>query len=1134
MTKSLLKNTFREISNSKARFFSILIIIALGVGFFAGIKSTAPSMYNLAETYYRDNNLMDYRLVSTVGFDDDDVKAVKSLRGVTAVMPSYFCDVVETANSGGEIIHLMSLPKSFEKEKVLNTPVVKEGRLPNKSGEIAIEDGAISGARLKIGDTVEFSPQAGDTDITTALKTLKYKIVGIVGSPLYISYQRGTTTVGDGKINQYMYVCPSNFAYERYTELYVKTTASNNSAFSEEYKNDIEKFNSVLKKSGKLRCQSFSKDVITKAENELSNAKDKYNSGYKKVYKKLANAEKKLKDGEKQYNKKIKQTKKELKITNKKLVQGKIDLEQARVNYYSEISKAEKTIKDSEKQLKEAERKYKAGKAKFDKEIPKAQAKIDRGWDKYNEAYEKFADEQEPMLKAGIATAKETIETLQGVYDLLPDEEIKKQINSAKETLAQLKKQYSDAKSKLKKSENKLIKAQAQLDKKRNTTKAELDSAKAQITVGKTELARGKQQLEYEKTQGYNKLITAENELAKGQSEYDEGIKTFKKEKAKGLKKLQAVEEEYQKQKANADKKFAKAYKKIQDSEKQIKDMKNPKWYVFIRDDNPGYSTFSQNADRLDAVASVFPVFFLLVAVLVCVTTMTRLIEEKRTEIGTFKALGYSNRSIVIKFIAYSLTAGVAGSIIGTILGVISLPFVIYETYKIMYYIGDISLVLHIPSIIIGVLAAVICTTAVSVIVCCNSLRQKPAAIMRPKAPKAGKRIFLEYIKPLWNKMNFTAKLTARNLLRYKSRLCMTVIGVAGCCALIVAAFGLMNSFVPLTDDQFQTIYKYNTTVVTKESGTEKELEYLTNIVKNDSNVRHYSLAIQEETCVKFKKVMKQDGTYITVLQNMKDFNSLISLHTRTEKQELTLRDDGVLINEKLAEEMGISVGDSISVGEPGNMATVKVQGIYEQYINNYVYMTPTLYKNLYGEEVKYNMMDVVLGDTSEKAEKLFSEKCLKNEKIVTVSYIDSILEDFRNMLDSLNMVVVVMIICAAALAFVVLYNLTNINIGERVREIATFKVLGFYNKETSAFIFIENIVLTLLGIGAGLVLGVFLTDFIVQTVEIDNIMFGRDIFMSTYFYAAGLTMLFSLMVLFVMRFKIKAIDMVESLKSVE
>ena len=1134
MTKSLLKNTFREIRNSKARFFSILIIIALGVGFFAGIKSTAPSMYNLAETYYRDNNLMDYRLVSTVGFDDDDVKAVKSLKGVTAVMPSYCCDVVEEANSGGEIIHLMSLPKSFEKEKTINTPVVKRGRLPNKTGEIAIEEGAISGKKLKIGEIVEFRPQAGDTDITTVLKTLKYKIVGIVGSPLYISYQRGTTTVGDGKINQYMYACPSDFSYERYTELYVKTTASNNSAFSEEYKNEIEKFASVLKNSGKVRCQSFSKDVISKAEKELNSAKNKYNSSSKKVYKKLADAEKKLKKGEKKYYKEIKKAKKELNLAKERLSQGQIDLEQGWATYYSEIAKAEKTIKDGEKQLKEAEKKYKTEKAKFDKEIPKAQAKIDNGWDKYNEAYEKFTDEQEPMLKAGINAAKGTVEVLQSAYDLVPDERIKEQLNRAKLTLAQLKKQYSDAKSKLKKSQNKLAKAQKQLDKKRNVAESELKSAKAQITSGKAELARNKEKFEDEKTSGYNKLIVAEEELAKGQGEYEKSVKTYKKEKAKGLKSLQSGEEEYQKQKTGADKKFAKAYKKIQNSQKQLKAMKNPKWYVFNRDDNPGYSTFSQNADRLDAVASVFPVFFLLVAVLVCVTTMTRLIEEKRTEIGTFKALGYSNRSIIIKFITYSLTAGVAGSIIGTVLGVISLPFVIYETYKIMYYIGDITLVLHIPSIIIGVLAAVLCTTAVTVIVCWNSLRQKPSAIMRPKAPKAGKRIFLEHIKPLWNKMNFTAKLTARNLLRYKSRLCMTVIGVAGCCALIVAAFGLMNSFDPLTEDQFQTIYKYNTTVVTKESGTEKELEYLTRIVKNDSNVKHYSLAIQEETCVKFKKVTKQDGTYITVLQNLKDFSSLTSLHTRTGKKEITLRNDGVLINEKLAEEMGISVGDSISVGESDNMATVKVQGIYEQYINNYIYMTPTLYKSLYGHEIKYNIMNVALGDTSEKAKTLFSGKCLKNEKIVAVSYIDSVLEDFRNMLDSLNMVVVVMIICAAALAFVVLYNLTSINIGERVREIATFKVLGFYNKETSAFIFIENIVLTLLGIGAGLVLGVFLTDFIVQTVEIDNIMFGREIFVSTYFYAAGLTIIFSLMVLFVMRFKIKAINMVESLKSVE
>ena len=338
-------------------------------------------------------------------------------------------------------------------------------------------------------------------------------------------------------------------------------------------------------------------------------------------------------------------------------------------------------------------------------------------------------------------------------------------------------------------SKAKLDSAQSELDAKKAEGQAQLDSALAQIQSGRTALENGKSELETQKNEGYNKLTEARNSLDSAQSQYDDGVKELEKQKTESQQKLDDAQSEYDKEKSKADEKFAEAEEEINDAQKEIDKLSAPEWYVFTRNDNPGYSTFSQNADRLDAVASVFPVFFLLVAVLVCVTTMTRLIEEKRTEIGTLKALGYSNISIITKFVIYSLIAAILGSIIGTVLGVCSLPFIIYNAYKIMFYIGDITLVLNVPSVVLGIAAAVLCTTVVSIIVCMRSLSHKPAETMRPKAPKPGKRILLEYITPLWKRFSFTAKLTARNLFRYKSRLCMTVIGVAGCTALIVAAF---------------------------------------------------------------------------------------------------------------------------------------------------------------------------------------------------------------------------------------------------------------------------------------------------------------------------------------------------------
>lgn len=1139
MTKSLIKNTFREIRNSKARFISIMAIIALGVGFFSGIKATVPSMYNLAETYYSEQNLMDYRLVSTVGFDEDDIEAISKVKGVTSVMPSYYCDVLKTAESGGDAVRVIALPTGYENNEALNTLVIKEGRLPEKNGEIAVETSAFMGTEYKIGDRIEFSSVAGDTNVLSEIDCLEYTIVGLIESPLYISYQRGTTTIGNGKITGYMYIMPENFAFERYTELYVKTDISDKySAFSEDYESLIEEMGDTLEKTADIRCEVFNDDVIDKAKTELQDARDELDSEREKADVEFADAKNELDDGKKEFDEQIAEAQERLDEAKAQIESGKIDLATATEEYYSQIEAAETAIDAKAAELEAASRTYETSKAEFDAEIVKAQAELDDGWLQYTEAYSEFSDVQEPQLLVGIEQAQDSVDSLNAAISVTTEPDklalLNQQLEQAKATLDELNQQYELAVSELEQTKAQLDESQSQFDAEKAMGQAQLDSAKQQIDEGNAAIVSARAQLQIQKTDGYNQLVAAQAELDSAQEQYESGVSGLNSQKAEGQKKLDDGQKEYDDKKAEADEKFADAQKEIDDAQKEVDGLTEPEWYVFTREDNPGYPTFSQNADRLDAVATVFPVFFLLVAVLVCVTTMTRLIEEKRTEIGTLKALGYGNLSIIMKFVIYSLIAGVAGSIIGTVIGVSTLPFIIYNAYKIMYYIGDITLVLHVPSIVLGVAAAIVCTTVVSIVVCRRSLRHKPASIMRPKAPKPGKRIFLEHITPLWKHMGFTAKLTARNLLRYKSRLCMTVIGVAGCTALIVAAYGLLDSFVPLTHDQFETIYKYNAVVVPKESGTESELEYLIDEVKSDDNTENYMLSVQEEVTVKTNDVTKKDGTYLSVVQNPENLDSIISLHTRKEKTELTLDDNGVMINEKLSEELALKVGDTIVLSSDSGECEVKITGIFEQYINNYIYMTPTLYKSLYNKEVEYNMLNVRLAETSESAQNSFSLHCLENSRIAAVSFVDSSLDDFRNMLDSLNLVVFVMIVCAAALAFVVLYNLTNINIAERVREIATFKVLGFYNKETSSFIYIENIVLTILGIIVGLILGIFLTGFIIQTVEVDNIMFGRDIFITSFLYAAGFTLLFSVVVNFVMSFKIKAVNMVESLKSVD
>ncbi len=1139
MTKSLFKNTFREIKNTKARFISILAIIALGVGFLSGIKTTVPSMYNLAENYYSEHNLMDYRLVSSVGFDEDDVKAVSKTKGVSCVMPSYFCDVLTTAESGGDAVRLIALPKAYNDNSVMNSLVVKTGRLPEKENEIVIDHNAISDKNYKFGDKIRFAPTAGKNDITESITSLEYTVVGTVESPLYISYQRGTTDIGNGKLSKYMYIPSENFSYERYTELYVRAEFSQGyNAFSDEYSEKAKEMKNTLETTANARCEVFKEDVINDAQKELDDAKAEFVTEKSKAEKEFADAQKKINDGRKTLDDELEKAQAKLDDAKIQIANGRTELENAKDEYYSKIFSAEDTINEKQAELEKGFEEYNKSVAYFESEIKTAQQQIDDGYEKYNAEYENFKTNIEPQLVAGIEQAQTAVDSLTYAISVETNTEMIKvltaQLAEAQKTLDELNAQYSQAIQTFEQSKAELDFTQTQFDEKKAQGEAELQVAGEQLKKGQEELEKGKAEFEVQKTQGYNQLMSAEAELDSAQAEYENGVAELEKQSKDGKKELDDAQSEYDEKKAEADKKLADAEKEIEDAQEEIDNLNNPEWYVFDRNDNPGYSAYTENVDKVDAVATVFPVFFLLVAVLVCVTTMTRLIEEKRTEIATLKALGYSNLSIVMKFVIYSLIAGVAGCVIGTVLGVSTLPFIIYNAYKIMYYIGDISLVIHTQSVVLGVLAAVLCTTAVSVFVCAKSLRSKPAQAMRPKAPKAGKRIILEYITPLWRKMSFTSKLTARNLFRYKSRLFMTSLGVAGCTALIVAAFGLLDSFVPLTNDQFKTIYKYDAVVVPEEKGTPEELDWLVSDVKSVDGVEVSMLAVQEDLQVEFNGNLKEADTYLAVMQNSENLNEIISLHKRSDKSEYTLTDDGVLINEKMATDMGIKEGDTINLTSDSGEVEVKVCGIYEHYIQNYVYMTPTLYEQLYGKAIEYNVLMVKFADDTKLTNDQFSSHCLSDDRVVAVSFIETSIGELDDMLDSLNIVVFVMIICAGALAIVVLYNLTNINIAERVREIATFKVLGFKNNETSSFIYRENIVLTIIGILIGLVIGYFLSSFVVVTIEIDSVMFGRDVFVTSYLYAAGFTMLFSLLVNAVMSFKIKAVNMVESLKSVE
>lgn len=1139
MTKALLKNTFRDIKNTKARFISIMAIIALGVGFFAGIKSTSPSMYHLAETYYHTQNLMDFRLLSTAGFTEDDIAAISAVEGVESVMPSYFCDVVTSAEEGSDIVRLIALPHAYGNNEELNSIVLSEGETVKKKGEILTDSSGFATMRHHIGDTIKLAPIAGDSEVADLLSSTEFTVTGKVQSPLYISYQRGTTTIGDGKIDEFMYISAEDFKTERYTELYVKADFSDSvSAFSEEYQTKAEEMKQRLEAAAHEREQSIDIEFINESKEELETAKATLATERISAETQLAEAEETINNSEAEYNEKIAEAQQQLDNAQKQLETNSQIPSQASTDYTVAIAAANTLIAEKEAQLTVAESEYNAAKAAAEGEIAAAQTEIDNGTAQYSVAYETFKSSQEPLLLLAISQSQSTINTLNATIAVTTDAdklaEHKAQLAEEQENLSNLQAQHESAVAQLAAAKAQLDAGQQALDEKAAEGRLQLAAAKEQIDTGKEQLAAAREELQGQMESGQAQLSKVAALLDSAWKELESGKEELEKQKAEGREQLDKAKVEFAAKKTETEQKLKKAQDKINRAEKQLENLSNPQWYIFTRDDTPGYATFSQNADRLDAVASVFPLFFLLVAVLVCVTTMTRLIEEKRTEIATLKALGYGNGAIIAKFIIYSMIAAVTGAVIGTALGVVTLPFIIYNAYKIMYYIGDITLMLHIPSIVLGILAAALTTAAVSVIVCLKSLRVKPAQAMRPKAPKAGKRILMERITPLWKRMGFTAKLTARNLFRYKVRLCMTVIGVAGCTALIVAAFGLLNSFDPLTEVQYGELFQFDAVVVPQQDGSAGEMQYLKQLAADTQTTDAMMLLMQEDVDVSVGSQETNGATSLWVPETPDDFKELIHLRTRIEHAPLTLDDSGVMLNEKLAESLGASVGDKITLTTENAAVQAKISGIYEHYLNNYVFMTPQYYSELFGKEPMYNLLNVRLTESGEQAETAFSNTVLEDSRITAVSFIGQTIKDFKNMLNSLNMVVVVMIVCAAALAFVVLYNLTNINIAERVREIATFKVLGFNNKETSSFIYKENIILTMLGILSGLFLGILLTGFIVKTVEVDNVMFGREIFFSTYLYASALTMLFSLLVNAFMSAKIKAVNMVESLKSVE
>lgn len=1140
---ALRKDFYMEIKKSLGRFLSIFFIVALGVSFFSGIRSSEPDMRLSGDVYFDENHLMDIKVVSTLGLTKQDVKRIQKLPEIEKAEGSFSTDVLCTVGENKKVLHVMA------KTKNMNDVTVEEGRFPEKPTECFADIDFLENSGYKVGDVIELE-SGTDEELKERFRHTSLKIVGSGSSPCYVSFGRGSSTIGTGEVSGFLVVPKENFDMEAYTEVYVKVKgAKDEIAFSEEYEEKIDGAMDLIEAIADVSCQIRKDGLAEEAQLKIDDARNELTQKRIDAEKQFLENEKKLSDGAAELAEgKIKiidgkyqlaSGKAEMDSKGKELqngidqyISGKNQLEQARQqleeksadyykNYDSNLAKiedGEKTLNAEAEKLEEQKQQLLQAKALIDGArglLDKQKAEIDRRQAEYD-AF--LTSPDYTPVKA--AQMKLELDMLKGVYEgalevFEPREnefyaqynEAWPQIQAGEKLIEEKKKELQEARTQLEQGPAEIQKARELLDSKEK----ELNDAKALIDSGQTQMKEGEALL----TEKEKELQKAEQKILSGEKEIEDG--------------KQALEEA----KKEAELKFAEGEAEITEAEKEIEKIELPTWYIFDRSVLTEYQEYGDNADRMKAIGKVFPVLFFLVAALISLTTMTRMVEEQRTQIGTLKALGYSKGAIMRKYMNYALIATLGGSVAGVLIGEKIFPYIIVYAYKIMYT--------HIPHIIIpyqwgygvsATLIAVFCTMAATLSSCYRELIAQPAVLMRPEAPKQGRRILMERFTFLWKHLSFTWKSTLRNLIRYKKRFFMTIFGIGGCMALLLVGFGLKDSIMSIAELQYDNLQTYNSSIYMNDEMTADVRKDLKTYLENEKLISDYMSVHMKNAMLKGKSNEKE--VYLVAVDDLEKRDEFLVFQNRVSRKSYDLTDDGVILTEKIAKMLDVKAGDSISVinGEK-QKKKVKVSAVCENYIGHYVYMTTSLYEKLYGEKPVLNNI-LLKSDASDAELQKIGEKILKYDDVLNVQYMDSLKGRLDDMLKSLNIVIVVLIISAGMLAFVVLYNLNNININERKRELATIKVLGFYDLEVAEYVYRENILLTLIGALVGCGLGNLLHRFIITTVEVEMIMFGRLIFMRSYIYGILFTIAFSVFVNWIMYFKLKKINMVESLKSVE
>ena len=1085
--KSYRKNILREMKDNLSRMVSLFGIAALGVMMLTGLMCIAPDMRSAGQEYYVQQNVFDLRVLSTLGLTEQDITAIAAVDGVEAVQPVKYQDV-EAQWQGRDdtiVVRLQQLPADPQADTPENMDrlVLRSGRMPQADDECVVHV-------MGYEDPVELGTVLTLPEDTENVRKKQYTVVGTVQDPQHISTDRESSTAGSGQLNAIVFLPEGSLTTDYYTACYIKAeNADLYDNYSEEYQAAVDAVAENIKAIQSQRCDIRRAELIEDANAKLTDARAEYDSQKAQAEQKFAEAEQQLADAQAQLD----GAKARLDAGEAELAANKKALPDTMQSGADTLVTSEAQVLEFEEQLQQMELLVNLKKVAAPL-LGYAETALNNARKALDEAEPE--DEEYTELRDALQKAQDGYDNINGQL-----QGYQAQLDAGKQQMYQ----------------QGLISSPA-LDNDRLITEA-----KAALRKMKLQLLQGQLQLTTGTATAYTQFDAARQQLDAGWQEYNDGVQQLADSRA-----------EYQSQKADAEEKLAQGLAQLNDAEEQVSQIKSGEWYVLDRGSTLSFVTFEQYADRMDAIARVFPVFFFLVAALVATTTMTRMVDENRLQMGTLKALGYTKAAIAGKYLFYALSATVLGSIVGMVIGFVVFPFIIWNAYQLIFDLPTFTLRFYpgMAAASVALSAAVIGLATWSA--CRSSLKERTAALLLPRAPVAGKRIFLEYITPLWKHMSFSQKTTARNLFRYKKRFFMTVLGVAGCTALLLIGFGLQDSLLPIVDKQTSQLTHNDMTVSFRDEKALTNEGGLADALKQAGTVDSWGVFYVKSTTL-YNEAGDSAEISVVGAQKDADMTSCFTFRTRKDHEEIPFDDSSVILTEKTALNLGVKVGDTLYVeGTDGRRVPVTLTGITENYMFTRLYLSNAQLKSYLDGEPAWNTVYGLTHCKNDAEYNALRARLLECSYVSGVSFTEDTNSMFDNLIVSLNSVVVLIIVCAAALAAVVLYNLISVNLAERKKELATIKVLGFYDKEVYRYIFREIELLALIGSGVGLLLGVPLHRFIILTVEMDQLMFIRTIAPHSYLLSVALTMLFTVVVCLGMRRHVKHISMVESMKAPE